>query len=215
MCYFFLECLCLKKNTSQDFPDGPEIKRLHLHCRGHSFDPGLGGSWDILNVDSEPGKPKWLAKGNLEEMPHKSNSNYHKGAPQWLCLSKSVHVSTHMYSFPPNKHLFHYFWSLREFFFCKSKRPGPCLTTALVSGIQGSSHCDPISVSGEDLKRCFKLLHTAAPWDQTHTHSCFASKEYLVFRLKHLRRWIQGEHGCCWNLMWINRELKKSSKRWR
>ena len=75
-----------------------------------------------------------------------------------------------------------------------------------MSGIQGSSHCAPTSVSGEDLKRCFKLLHTAAPWDQTPAHSCFASKGNLVFRLKHLRRWVQGEHGCCWNLMWINKQ---------
>lgn len=41
------------------------------------------------------------------------------------------------------------------------------------------------------------------------THSCLASKENLVFRLKHLRRWIQGEHGCCWNLMWVNTQRNK------
>ena len=32
----------------------------------------------------EPGTLKWLAKGNLEEMPHKSNSNCHKGTTQGL-----------------------------------------------------------------------------------------------------------------------------------
>ena len=35
----------------------------------------LGGSWDRPD-DCEPGKSEWLAKGNPEEIPHKSNSNY-------------------------------------------------------------------------------------------------------------------------------------------
>ena len=32
------------------------------------------------NMGSEPGTSKWLAKENLEEMPHKSDSNYDEGA---------------------------------------------------------------------------------------------------------------------------------------
>ena len=35
-----------------------------------------GGDCNIPNMASESGKSKWLGKGNLEEMPHKSNSNY-------------------------------------------------------------------------------------------------------------------------------------------
>ena len=46
----------------------------------------MGGSWDRPNINSEPGKSKWLAKGNLEEMPHKSGSNPHKGVTQSLSL---------------------------------------------------------------------------------------------------------------------------------
>ena len=42
--------------------------------------------------DSDPGKSKWLPKGNLEEMPHISDSNDHKGATLSLPMS--------MYSFP-------------------------------------------------------------------------------------------------------------------
>ena len=55
----------------------------------------MGGSWNIPNTDSELGKAKWLAKGNPEEMPHKSNSNCHKYVAQQLSF-KSVHVSIHM-----------------------------------------------------------------------------------------------------------------------
>ena len=33
----------------------------------------------VTNMDSEPGKSKWVAKGNLEEMPHISYLNFHEG----------------------------------------------------------------------------------------------------------------------------------------
>ena len=35
----------------------------------------MGGSWNISNMDCEPGKLKQLAKGNPEEMRHKRDSN--------------------------------------------------------------------------------------------------------------------------------------------
>ena len=65
-----------------------------------------GGLWDIPNVDSESGKSKWLAKGNLEEMAHKSHSKCHKGVTQRLSLWAHTCVYLHvLYSFfPPNKH---------------------------------------------------------------------------------------------------------------
>ena len=49
--------------------------------------------WDIPNMDAEPGKSKWLASGNPEEMPHISDLNCYKGAT----LSESPHVSIHIY----------------------------------------------------------------------------------------------------------------------
>ena len=55
----------------------------------------MGGSCDIPNMDSEPGKFKRLAKGNLEEMPHKSDSSCHEGATQQLSLPESTRVSFH------------------------------------------------------------------------------------------------------------------------
>ena len=51
--------------------------------------------WDIPEMDSEPGKSKWLDKRNLEEMSHEGESYYHEGAT----LSDSTCVSIHMYSF--------------------------------------------------------------------------------------------------------------------
>ena len=49
------------------------------------------------NMNCEPGKSKRLAKGNPEEMPHKSNSNCQKDATQCLSLP----LSLLMYLFTP------------------------------------------------------------------------------------------------------------------
>ena len=48
----------------------------------------MGGPWDKPNMDSEPGKARWLDKRKAEEMPHISDSNYHKGTS----LSEPTHV---------------------------------------------------------------------------------------------------------------------------
>ena len=56
-----------------------------------------GQSWGTLNVDCEPGKSKWLTKGNLEQIPHESNSNCHEGITQWLSLPESARVSIHIH----------------------------------------------------------------------------------------------------------------------
>ena len=42
----------------------------------------LGESENTPNMDCEPGKSKWLAKGNPEEMSCESNSNCHEGVTQ-------------------------------------------------------------------------------------------------------------------------------------
>ena len=46
----------------------------------------MGVSWDVSNMDSEPGKSKGLAKQNPEETPHENNSNY-KSMTQRVSLS--------------------------------------------------------------------------------------------------------------------------------
>ena len=50
-------------------------------------------------TDLEPGKARWLAKGNPEDMPDKCDSDDHEGAT----LSPPVCLSTRTL-FPPNKH---------------------------------------------------------------------------------------------------------------
>ena len=75
----------------------------------------MGEPWDIPNADSEPGKSKWLVKGNLEEMPHISDSNYHAGTT----LSPPMCLSTCTLFLLITLHLFHYFPSLWGFFSAK------------------------------------------------------------------------------------------------
>ena len=91
-----------------------------------------------------------------------------------LSLSESTHMSIHMYYMcvcvyiyiyiPPPPLLdtspVHYFLSLREFFSVKLKSQAPLLTTGVVPKIQRSQHQNPTSVSGQELKPCFKLPHT-------------------------------------------------------
>ena len=122
----------------------------------------MGGPWDKTNVDSEPGKARWLAKGNLKEMPHISDSNYHEGAT--LSLSPAVCLTTHTL-FPPNKHFpcFTTFQLFVEIYFYKADKAlslalVPC---DLVARIQRSHRCCLTSVSGRGTEI---LLQAAAGW---------------------------------------------------
>ena len=112
----------------------------------------MEGSWDIPNIDCEPGKSEWLAKGNPEEIPHKSNSNCHEDSTQRHSWSPPMWLSTRILLFFPLL-INTLFGSLLSIFvgvlFCKAKGPGPLsLTTGLVARIWCSPHCDPASVSG-------------------------------------------------------------------
>ena len=69
----------------------------------------MGRSWDIPNMNCEPGQSKWLAKGNPEEITHKSNSNCHGGETQLLSLPESAHVSVYTYCT---------FFPLKKYFTC-------------------------------------------------------------------------------------------------
>lgn len=78
----------------------------------------MGSSWDSPDMDSEPDKSKWSAKGNLEETPHGSDSNYHEVTTLSLPID----------SFPPNKR-FTFFTTLClcvEIPFCTADGPRPC-----------------------------------------------------------------------------------------
>lgn len=125
-----------------------------------------GGSWAISNMDSEPGQPKWLAKENLEEMPHKRDAT---GVQ--LSLSESVHVlCPHvLYSFSLLKIL-----SLLSLYFVgillQSQRARALsLPTGLVARVWCAHHGDPTSISGCELKPHFKL-QAETTWDQEYIH---------------------------------------------
>ena len=68
----------------------------------------MGGPWDISDMDSEPGKSKWWAKKNLEEMPHmcmgflggldsKEDACSVGGECNSATLPESAHVSIYIY----------------------------------------------------------------------------------------------------------------------
>ena len=68
----------------------------------------MGGSWDISDMDSEPGKSKWWAKKNLEEMPHmcmgflggldsREDACNVGGECNSATLPESAHVSIYIY----------------------------------------------------------------------------------------------------------------------
>ena len=51
----------------------------------------MGGSWDTPNR-LRTRQSKMLDKGNLEEMPHTSGSNYHEGTTLEVCLCLPIHT---------------------------------------------------------------------------------------------------------------------------
>ena len=86
----------------------------------------MGGSWDILNIGCELGK--WLAKGNPETYPIKSNSNCHKSRTR-PSLSESTCVCPHaIYCFSSKytRSLLYYFPSSRKSSPAKQKGQGSC-----------------------------------------------------------------------------------------
>ena len=142
----------------------------------------MGEFWDITpNMDFEPGKSKWLAKGKLKELTHKSNSNCREGVIQSLSLSlwayprESIH-SLH-FPFPPNK----YFTCFTTFhlhgnFLLQSRRARALsLTTGRVARIWCSHHQVPISSLAGEPKPCLKL-HRTKPSEITTT-AMFKTKQ--------------------------------------
>ena len=108
----------------------------------------MGGSWDKPSKDCEAGKSQWLAKGNLEEMPHESNSNYHKGTTQqlrdslWVCLC--LFTGNVFFLILINTLLASLLSVFVAILFCKAEASGPLtLTTGLVPRTWCFYHRDP------------------------------------------------------------------------
>ena len=127
-----------------------------------------GGSWDLPTVDCEPGKSQWLAKGNPEEIPNKSDSNSHEGVTQWLSLSLSLPVClptwTVLFSLLINISLASLLSVFVGILFCKTKGP---LTTGVVARIWCSHLCDLASISGWECKPRSKPLEVKVTGDLT------------------------------------------------
>ena len=129
----------------------------------------IGGSWDIPNMDCEPGNSKGLTKGNRGEMFHKSNSNCHEGQTQWLSLSLSspVCISTVLFFLLINALLALLLSVFMEILFCKAKGPGPLsLTAGLVARTWCSHSFDSAPICGLEPKPCSKLLQAKSIRDQ-------------------------------------------------
>ena len=91
---------------------------------------------------------------------HKSDTNYHKGATPSppVCLSPGTVV----FFLLINSSLFSLFSFFVEILFCKAEGPGPLsLTTGLEARNSGLNH-GLTSISGPELKPCFKLLQINA-----------------------------------------------------
>ena len=112
---------------------------MHAHLRGH---------WDIPNTDSEPGKARLVVKGNLEEMPPKSFSNYYYG--RTLPLSLPVCLPKHAFFLLINSLLVSLLSVLVGILFLQCQRARALsLTAGLVLRIWCSHHHDLASVSGQ------------------------------------------------------------------
>ena len=134
----------------------------------------MGGSWVIPSMDCEPGKSKSLAKGNGEEISHKSSSNCHEGATQQL--SPSLRVSIHTYCtffLITNTSLVSLLSIFVGILYHKAKGPGSLsLTTGLVARIWCSHRHHLASISGWKPKSCSKLLQAQVTWGQCQIVLC-------------------------------------------
>ena len=126
----------------------------------------MEGSWDIPNIDCEPRKSKWLAKGKLEETAHMSDLNCHTGASQglsfWVCLSTHT-----VFFFLLINTCFTAFCLCGNSFLQSQRARALSLTTGIVARTW-RSHChDSASVPGWEPKRCSKQLQAEATRDHS------------------------------------------------
>ena len=105
-------------------------------------------------------------------MPHINDSNHHEGTTLFEPTHVSIH--THCTLLPSNKH-FSCFTTFRlydEIHFYTADGPGPfhwpLVSGGLAAGIQGSHRHGSTSVSGQELKPCFKPLQAEATQDHFH-----------------------------------------------
>ena len=141
----------------------------------------MGGPGYIPDADLEWGESKWLAKGNLEEMPHKSDSHlirlFHfffffkwfkppRGLDSlwaWLSIHMYCNFLTHNKHFTCFTILHHHGNSLQS-----QRARALSLTTGLVVRIWCSHGHTLTSIPGQKLKSCFKPLQAKVTWGSRH-----------------------------------------------
>ena len=110
----------------------------------------------------------WLKK-TLEEIPHKSHSNCHKGTTQWLSLRVPSYVYPHLlYSFSLliNTLLISPLSIFEEIISCKAKGQGPLTLTTDLGARIWYFHCHTlVSISGWEPTPCSKPLQAEATRD--------------------------------------------------
>ena len=141
-------------------------------------------------MGSEPGKSQWFARGNLEETPHKNNSNCHEGATQGLSLLVWPCLTARAVLFPPDKycHQFTTFHLCGNSFLQIQRARALSLTTGLVARIWHSHCCDPTSVSESG---------TEAPFQAVAGQGC--PKSFLLF-ISLIFLAYERDVNICWEL---------------
>ena len=151
----------------------PTYKTLHQNPHWLSdAHAHMGEPWDKPNTNWQPGKARWLDKGNLEEMLCNSDSNYPQGTA--LSLSPPTCLTTHtvLFSLLMNTLLVLLLSLSVGILLCKAEGTGWALslTNGLVSMIW-CSHCQDLTpISGWEPKPCFKLLQ-AKPTQDHYNHA--------------------------------------------
>ena len=149
----------------------------------------MGGPWDKQNTDPEPGKARWLAKRKAEEMPHLSDSNYHKDTTLWAHPCVPIHT----YSFAPTplvSLLSIPFWKL-ILYKAVLGRPlslarhcqWPLVPGGLVARIQQAYCHDLSSSSGWRTEILLQGAQAEPTWDQFET--CIYTQIYKIHTYKY------------------------------
>ena len=146
-----------------------------------------------------PGKARWLVTGNLEEMPHISDLDYHEGTTHSPSLLMCLSTCT---LFPSNKHftcsLHLYTISLWKFIFFKAKRPGPLSLVTVPGGLEAR-----VQYSQPDFNlwprnqnpasNCCRLRHVRSLW-----HSRFRTQKTGHFH-------HESHEAISWVILWLQR----------
>lgn len=145
--------------------------------------------WDKSNTDPEPGKAEWLVKKNLEEMPRKCDSHYHRGCDS-LSLSSPMCLSTRTFFFPPKTHFpcFTTFCPYVEILFYRALLLVN-FPDDLVARIQHSRCRCPTSNSGHQPKSCLKQQAKA-------TQNQFPINNWTI------QAWLQDGESLHWYLIY-------------